>query len=251
MCSPVLQDRTSVRLLEVDRDLGRDLTSDELASAREIVVSAATIPPGSWEPLKEIPEPNRHLGLLVLDGLMARETVVAQTTCAELVGGGDVLRPWEHFGEQAPMPYEVQWHILEPTRIALLDRRTAELMCRWPSIVHEVIARTTARVHALAFSLAITCITGVKVRLLVLFWHLADRWGRVGPEGVTLPLELTHETLGKLVGARRPSVSTALGELADAEIVERRGQGWLLRGDPPEELRLMHDRRDAARAGAE
>jgi len=49
-----------------------------------------------------------------------------------------------------------------------------------------------------------------------------------------VPLALTHRILGQLVGARRPTVSTALGELAERNELNRRADGsWLLRGDPP------------------
>jgi hypothetical protein len=38
-----------------------------------------------------------------------------------------------------------------------------------------------------------------------------------------------------MVGARRPSVTTALGQLIAREEIERRPDGgWLLRGSPPE-----------------
>lgn len=148
------------------------------------------------------------------------------------------------------MPYDVRWQVIDETSFAVLDARAAALLCRWPALVTALMARSTARAHALAFSLAITCIIGVKVRLLVLLWHLADRWGIVRPDGVHVPLRLTHETLGKLVGARRPSVSTALGELADGGLVERATTGWVLHGDPPEELRRMHERRGPATEAA-
>jgi hypothetical protein len=46
---------------------------------------------------------------------------------------------------------------------------------------------------------------------------------------------LTHRILGQLVGARRPTVSTALSELAERKELVRRPDGsWLLRGDPPD-----------------
>jgi CRP/FNR family transcriptional regulator, cyclic AMP receptor protein len=71
--------------------------------------------------------------------------------------------------------------------------------------------------------------------LKALFWHLAERWGRVSGDGVIVPLALTHRILGQLVGARRPTVSTALSELAEREELVRRPDGsWLLRGDPPD-----------------
>jgi CRP/FNR family transcriptional regulator, cyclic AMP receptor protein len=52
---------------------------------------------------------------------------------------------------------------------------------------------------------------------------------------VVVPLALTHRILGQLVGARRPTVSTALSELAErGELVRRPDGSWLLRGDPPD-----------------
>jgi hypothetical protein len=54
-----------------------------------------------------------------------------------------------------------------------------------------------------------------------------------------VPLALTHRILGQLVGARRPTVSTALSELAEREELVRRSDGsWLLRGDPPDATTL-------------
>ncbi|MDX6713590.1 MAG: family transcriptional regulator, cyclic receptor protein, partial [Baekduia sp.] len=38
--------------------------------------------------------------------------------------------------------------------------------------------------------------------------------------------------LARLVGARRPSVTSALGDLARDHLLERTEDGWLLRGDP-------------------
>lgn len=54
-----------------------------------------------------------------------------------------------------------------------------------------------------------------------MLWHLADRWGRVTPDGVIVPLKLTHEALGRLVGAQRPTVTLALGELVASGRVTR------------------------------
>jgi CRP-like cAMP-binding protein len=55
---------------------------------------------------------------------------------------------------------------------------------------------------------------------------------------VTVPLPLGHQRLADLVGATRPSVTTALGELSRDGAVSRRDDGtWLLHGSPPEKLR--------------
>jgi hypothetical protein len=77
-------------------------------------------------------------------------------------------------------------------------------------------------------------VTGVDRRLLALFWHLGARWGRVGTEGIVIPLALTHRILGQLVGAARPTISSALGELAKRDrLVHGPHDSWLLRGEPP------------------
>ena len=76
----------------------------------------------------------------------------------------------------------------------------------------------------------------VELRLHMLFWHLADRWGRVRADGVSVPLRLTHSILADLVSARRPSVSTVPLRAGTPGVVERAGREWLLRGDPPAEL---------------
>ena len=66
--------------------------------------------------------------------------------------------------------------------------------------------------------------------------------------GVKLPLPLSHGLLAGIVGARRPTVSTALGALRDQGLVERTEGGWLLHGDPPGELHDLRLRVARARA---
>ena len=78
---------------------------------------------------------------------------------------------------------------------------------------------------------------GIEKRLVILFWHLADRWGKVTPEGVRITLPLSHGMIAKLVGSRRPTVTTAMGKLRDEGVVEKVDDGWVLRGPPPEDLR--------------
>jgi CRP-like cAMP-binding protein len=112
-------------------------------------------------------------------------------------------------------------------------------MTQYPEITATLLERLSERSLRLATTQAISQLTGVDRRLQALFWHLAERWGRVSPDGVIVPLALTHQILGQLVGARRPSVSSALSELATrGELVRRPDRSWLLRGDPPDTHRL-------------
>jgi hypothetical protein len=67
------------------------------------------------------------------------------------------------------------------------------------------------------------------------FLNASTGVGRVSGDGVILPLALTHRMLGQIVGARRPTVSSALSELAARGELARRPDGsWLLSGNPPD-----------------
>jgi CRP/FNR family cyclic AMP-dependent transcriptional regulator len=138
---------------------------------------------------------------------------------------------------------DVHWRVLEPTKVALLDDRFVRAAGPYPEVVAALVLRAVARSQALAVSLAISCVKGLKRRLSMLLWHLADRWGRVGPDGVSVPLVLTHQMIARLVGATRPSGSAALKELErEGTIVKRREGGWILRGEPPVGLQRTPER---------
>jgi hypothetical protein len=53
---------------------------------------------------------------------------------------------------------------------------------------------------------------------------------------VHVRLALTHSMLAELVAARRPTVTRALGDLAERGLVSWTGEAWQLSGDPPAEL---------------
>ena len=90
------------------------------------------------------------------------------------------------------------------------------------------MARAAERSERLAVQQAIAQLPRVDLRILALLWHLTERTGRVGSEGVILPVPLTHELLGRLVGARRPTVSLALKQLTQRGHVARHPEGWQL-----------------------
>jgi len=128
------------------------------------------------------------------------------------------------------------WRVLEATRLAVLDGTVAAAMAAYPQLTGRLVARALERSRNLAINMAIIHQARVNSRLLMLLWHLADRWGRVRSDGVVLPLHLTHSVLADLVAARRPTVTSALSELARRQLVTPRDRGWLLHGEPPGEL---------------
>jgi CRP/FNR family transcriptional regulator, cyclic AMP receptor protein len=126
--------------------------------------------------------------------------------------------------------------VLSPCRMAMLGRAFTARLAPYPEVTSALFSRAVARARNLAASMAIVHQPRIEVRLHVLFWLLADRWGTMHADGVHLPLRLTHVVLGELVAARRPSVTRALSELAARDAVRWTGKTWLLDGDPPLEL---------------
>ncbi len=229
--------RTTIHLLDVEPELGEGLNPQErAAAARVLAVPSHVVEPGPWDPHEELGDIYPVVGFLLVDGMLTRDLVFAGRTTTELLGAGDILRPWDDDVAFESLPFAASWHVHIPTRVAILDTRVAIAAGRWPSIATALHARHVRRARSLAFQRAIVQLPRVEDRMLVLLWALAERWGRVSPEGVRVPVGLPHRTLATLVGARRPSVTTALTGLAREGLVERTADGWLLHGDPDEVL---------------
>jgi CRP/FNR family transcriptional regulator, cyclic AMP receptor protein len=126
--------------------------------------------------------------------------------------------------------------VIETTRLAVLDEHFARRLVRYPELVGRLVGRAVMRCRHLAVNMAIVHQARVDVRLHMLFWHLAGRWGRVRSDGTLLPLRLTHSVLADLVAARRPTVTSALSDLSRRGVVSYVDDGWLLIGEPPGEL---------------
>ena len=232
--------RDVVRVLDFDRDLLAAVPAADAERARAIALARAIpVERGAWRP-PELPEDPRYVGLLVLKGLLARDVSLGSAGCTELLGPGDVLRPGEQHSVQSSLPFDVRFQAEQHGRVAVLDGRFIAAVARWPGLTSELAARTVRRSHALAMQLAITFVTGTDVRLHALFWHLADRWGRVERDGVVVSLPFSHERLARLVRGRRPAISHGLKRLAERDLVIRRPDGaWLLRGGPPDQRSLL------------
>jgi CRP/FNR family transcriptional regulator, cyclic AMP receptor protein len=244
-----VRDRHNASLLELDPDLGQLLDDERLAAARrDLRVAVHTLEAGPWEIDKDAASPD-HIGLLILDGVLAHEVLVSDTVSTELLGPGDIVRPWRLHDESTLLRHGVRWNVLARSRIGLLDRRFAVAVAHFPEVNAAIIDRVNERALRLAVTQAISQLNRVDRRLLALFWHLAERWGRMTRDGVALPMTLSHRMLGQLIGARRPTVSTALSQLAGQREVVRRDDGtWLLTGAPvgvpePEVKRVIPIRR--------
>jgi CRP-like cAMP-binding protein len=122
----------------------------------------------------------------------------------------------------------------------VLDAAFAERVRPWPQVTQALLRRAGRRARNLDVQRAISCEPRLEVRLAMLFWHLAERWGRVEPGGIHVALPLTHSLLGRLAGAERPSVSHALARLGDAGLVTGSAGHWHLHGSVEDHLARLH-----------
>jgi CRP-like cAMP-binding protein len=221
-----------ISVLEEDPELGDGLAPERLASARRhasaSVIDVVSELPTSWPAdLRSGP------GLLVLDGLLLRRVGLEGRFGGELLGRGDLLRPWQIEDSGNSLPQTSGWRVLQRARVALLDLDFTRRIAAYPEIHGQLLARAIRRSRYLALSMAIMHHPKIETRLQLLLWHLADRWGRFHPDGIHLPIKLTHMVLSELVGARRPTVSAALGAIERDGRITRNGSGWVLHGSPP------------------
>jgi CRP/FNR family transcriptional regulator, cyclic AMP receptor protein len=228
-----------ISLLDADPEFADGLDPGEVERARAAArTGVQRLSTGAWDAAAAMEPEIHHRGFLIFDGLLAREVEVLGRRCCELLGPGDVIRPWQWDPEGSHVQAEVGWQVLEAARLAVLDHALVHRLGPFPSLGVELFARGIRRAHALAVALAISHHQRVDDRLRLTLWHLAERWGRVTPDGVVVPLPLGHERLALLVGAHRPSVTTAMGELTRDGTLSRREDGhWVLHGTPPEQLK--------------
>ncbi len=160
-----------------------------------------------------------------------RAVEVGGRSWVDLLDRGNVLRPWDPLDDHAgPLALESSWTVILSTRLAVLDHRFATEASRWPTLMEALLTRSLRHSRWLATFLAINSRPRVEERLLLLFQHLAARFGRVTQDGIVVNLPLTHELLSKMVSVQRQSVSLALSELdKQGELRRVEGCGWCLR----------------------
>jgi CRP/FNR family transcriptional regulator, cyclic AMP receptor protein len=224
------------RVLDIDPGLAEAIPSERRERAvAECVASVITLPTGRWRGAPDLPG-DGGIGLLVLDGLVVRRVGIEGRFGAELLGEGDLIRPWDGEDELPTLPLTTAWRVLEGARLAVLDEAFMGHLADYPELGGRLVGRAVGRSRNIAVNMAIVHQARVDVRLHMLFWHLASRWGRVGSGVVTVPLRLTHAVLAELAAARRPTVTSALTGLARRGLVRSTDAGWVIAGEPPGEM---------------
>lgn len=217
--------------------LGRDLLAAVPPAERQLaervpVAMLHHLSSGQWSPtdLGDGAHRTDHAAL-ILQGTIVRNIALGGRASSHLHGPGDLLRPWR--GVDTVLPGQETWICWSrDAQVAVLGDRFSQVAARWPRLSILVRERLADQLDRATMHTAILSLPRAEQRILALLWQLAERWGTVTPAGVVLRIDLTHELLGRLVGARRPTVSLALQALAEDRSVERLQAGaWLLSHD--------------------
>src|SRR3954447_3434540 len=203
-----------ISVVDADPDLADLLDEASLEVARrDGLARVKRLSPGDWDAPAAYEQAEHHRGFLIVEGLLTRTVNVLGRHCVELIGHGDVMRPWQWDEAGSHVRAEIGWQVLEPTRLAVLDHKLVLRIAPWPQLGLELFNRGTRRAHHLAVALAIAHHQRVGDRLVLTLWHLAERWGRVHSDGIVIPLPLGHQRLPGPVGAPRPARAPAGGQL--------------------------------------
>jgi hypothetical protein len=222
--------RERVPLLDARSELTRHLTPDEQAELVGVTLPVVRAGPGLLE-LEELLNDHKAFGATVVEGLVTGSLCVGEQTGIHLLGPGDVF-PAE--GELWPAWLgNLEFRTATPVQLGLFGGELLMAIHRWPRIVQGLYASIGDQMHRLSAQLVICQLPRVEDRVLAMLWLLAESWGHVSTSGVRLPLALTHETVGGLVGARRPTVTLALRKLTDDGALVAQDSGWLLLEPPP------------------
>ncbi len=226
-------------LLDLDTELGDDLDPRARIAARPAATAVVfDADAGEIELRPALRRAADGPGLLVLEGVVAASVTVGDRVASELLGAGDLIEPAEPDGDELLVAV-TDWRALGVTRFAILDGGFADRIRPWAQLTQTLLRRVERRAHNLNVQRAIASQPRLEVRLTLLLWHLASRWGRVEPGGIRLPLPLTHQLLGRLIGAERPSVSHALSRLSRTGAVTGHGSEWHLHGRSEDLLALL------------
>jgi CRP/FNR family cyclic AMP-dependent transcriptional regulator len=193
--------------------------------AARFAESIVEVPAGAWEP--PLVPPAHAFAAVVLDGALLRELHLDEVPATQLVLPGQILDPFTRHASVL-CGESVTWRALEPTRLAVLATRFLAATQRSALLSVALQREQSAQLHRVARYAAIAQLSRVEDRIVALFCTLAEDHGHVTRHGIGVQVALTHETIGTLIGARRPTVSLALKALGEQGLLSRHPHGWLL-----------------------
>ena len=190
-------------------------------AGRVAVASRLHLPAGAWTADALAYEGSgTPYAAVLLHGVVIRDIVLPGVASAGLFGPGDILKLWGH--AETSLHDHMRWSCAnDETVVAVLDDRMRRVTATWPGVGHVLRQRLADQLDSAELHRAIVSMPRAEQRIFALMWMFADRWGTVTPDGVVVALNLKHELIGRLVGARRPTVSLALRALIDDGLLTR------------------------------
>ena len=144
-----------------------------------------------------------------------------ERTIGMLEEGDLLVHPLDGWAAAGP---QVRCFAIEESLIHLVDRERMEAWMHEPAIAANLVRALSAQIAERDLAVAIALEPRVERRLLLKLRQLAERWGRVTPDGIRLDLSLTHQELANMIGAVRESVTIALGRLVESGEIEVRNR---------------------------
>jgi CRP/FNR family transcriptional regulator, cyclic AMP receptor protein len=221
---------STVGLLSVAPELADFLTPEERLHAERVLLPVVSV--SGKVDVSALLKRNDAFAAFVVDGMVLREIRIGEQPTLRIFGPGELVATGG--APNAMLVVESECRVVDVTHLAMIGLEFLAGAHRWPRLVAGLYARTADGAERIATQLAISQLPRVQDRLLAMLWLLAESWGRVTPAGIALSLSLTHEALGALIGARRPTVTLALRDLADRGAAVQQDGRWLLLQAPAE-----------------
>ena len=217
----------------MDPDFLRFVDEDDRERAGDLALPAIDLEEGPFAPHGVLSRHDAYCGV-VISGMVNRRMNLDDQAALQVLGPGEIIPALDT--PSSDLVSSSEWLATGTVRLAVVGDQFMRVAARWPELQRNLVARFADQNQQLATQLALCQLPRVEDRLLGMLWLLAESWGKVTSAGTLLPLHFTHEALGAMIGARRPTVTLALGELADSGAVIQRESGWLLL-EPPSRRR--------------
>jgi len=223
---------STVRLLAIAQDFADFLSAEEREAAAHVTLPARMV--SGRVTIADVLARANAFAAVVVEGMLLQQTQIGEQPALRVIGPGEIVAAG--LAPRSELVAEYECRAVEQTKLAFLGIEFLAAAHHWPRLIAGLQSRTADGMDRLATQLAICQLPRVQDRLLAMLWLLAESWGHVTSSGTTLSLTLTHEALGALVGARRPTVTLALRELAQIGALVHQDRGWLLLEAPKVKL---------------
>ncbi len=230
-----MSDGSAIRLFDLDPDLVRFLSEEDRAEAAELTVPIVRVGRGRTD-LEQLLRETGAFGVAVAEGMILQSVQVVDHVGLRLLGPGDVAGIAHDYASTVRVACHTRTDA--HASLALLNREILIAVYRWPLLLTGFLFRVAQQAERTTDQLVICQLPRVEDRVLALMWQLAESWGYVTRSGTVVPLTLTHELLGGLIGARRSTVTLAIDRLAERGAMVRTGENWLLLERPDVPARL-------------